>query len=89
MRKKNTKLTKLRKRRLRKTKKKFRGGGNNPFYEVGTVVSTLGNAIQNSMSSFFIPPTPTNMPNVLSPNPTSQYVYAPVTRSIAEVYNKI
>jgi hypothetical protein len=88
MRKKNTKLKKRKVRKTRK-QKKFRGGGNNAFYEVGTVVSTLGNAIQNSMSSFFIPPTPTNMPNILSPNPTSQYVYPPVTRSIAEVYNRI
>ena len=88
MRKKNTKL---KKRKLRKTRKqkKFRGGLINPFYEVGTAVSTLGSALQSSVSSFFIPPTPTNIPSTLNPNPTTQYVYGPVTRSVAETYNKI
>ena len=88
MRKKNTKLKRRKVRKTRK-QKKFRGGLINPFYEVGTVVGTLGSAIQSSMSSFFIPPTPTNIPNILSHNPTSQYVYAPVTRTVAETYNKI
>ena len=88
MRRKNTKL---KRRKLRKTRKqkKFRGGVINPFYEVGTAVSSLGSAIQSSMSSFFVPPTPTNIPSTLSPNPANQYVYGPVIRSASEIYHKI
>jgi hypothetical protein len=86
---KSNKKTKLRKRKKNKTRKikQFRGGTINPFYELGTAVSTLGTVFSNNLTSLIIPATPTNLNVNPSPNPTVQYTNGPIVRPVAEIFN--
>jgi hypothetical protein len=86
---KANKKTKLRRRKKNKTRKikQFRGGFVNPFYELGTAVSTLGDVLSNQMTSLIIPPTPTNLTTNIDPNPTVHYTNGPIVRPVAEIFN--
>ena len=74
------------KKRLRKSKKRFRGGFINPFYEVGTMVGSLGHVLQNSINSFTIPATPTSVAINPNPHPSNQFVNSPVDKTIQQIY---
>ena len=77
------------KKKVRKSKKRFRGGFINPFYEVGTIVGSLGHVLQNTISSFTIPPTPTSVATNPNPHPSNQYVNSPVDKTIQDIYTKL